>query len=140
MKKISYLLGSFVILVLVGAGCSGDSVKSGGGGLAEGTGVITVSSPAPGDTLSSGFRVEGDTFTEDGEVYLRLLDKDGVEIVGSHVQKSDVLSGTEDGYVFTYIIFFSKNYGDGVLEVFWQDGDGNESDLLQIPVVIGPKE
>lgn len=139
MKKFSYLLGSFAILVLVGGGCAGDGSET-GGGLEQGTGVITVTSPAPGDTISSGFRVEGDTFTEDGEVYLRVLDKDGTEIVSSHVQKSDVLSGTDDGYVFTYVIFFSKNYGDGTLEVFWTDDDGNETDKLQIPVIIGPKE
>ena len=137
MKSASYILGPLMVLILVGGGCAG---ATGGGGLAEGTGVITVSSPAAGDTISSGFRVEGDTFTEDGEVYLRLLDQDGATVVSSHVQKSDILSGSDDGYVFTTIMFFSKNYGDGILEVFWTDDDGNESDLIQIPVVLGPKE
>lgn len=141
MRTSLKLLGVFAVLIIVGAGCAGgDSGSASKGELATGTGVITVTSHAAGDSISSGFRIEGETTTADGKVYLRLIDKDGATVVSSNVKKSKSLSGTDNGYVFTYVIFFSKNFGEGILEVYGINESGDETDLIQIPVVLAPKE
>jgi len=126
-------------LVLLGAGCAGtgsDGTAGGGGGkLAGGTGVITVDTPSAGDTISSPFTVTGTATTSDGEVYLRLRDQDGTLMVSSHTNVDSSGLSEENAYRFTSVYFFA-DATSGVLEMYWDDGTGTESDHLEIPVTI----
>lgn len=138
MKSLLRLGAVFGLLVLVGGGCptpSQDGATANGNGATEGTGVIVVDSPAPGATLDSPFRVEGTATTPDGNVYLRLLDSEGEVKVSSNVGVNPSFAGQEDGFLFTQVYYFGEG-GDGTLEVFWQDEEGNESDHVRMPVTI----
>lgn len=134
VKKFSVIALS---LVLLGGGCAGADSIGGGGKLASGTGVITVNadSISAGDTIGSPFKVEGHATTDDGAVYLRLYDQDGELMVSSHTDVASSGSSEENYYLFNAVYFFAEAES-GTLEMYWDDGAGNESDHLEIPVTI----
>ncbi|NSW83483.1 MAG: GerMN domain-containing protein [Syntrophothermus sp.] len=95
--------------------------------------VIWVTSPQPGDKVSSPLKVTGTARVFEATVNLRVLDKDGNKLAETHTMAT---AGAPERGLFEATIEFPKpSSAQGYVEVFWYSPkDGSELDKVRVPV------
>lgn len=141
MKKL-FAISTFFVLLLSFSGCSSDSTveevdSSGTESSASDTmtgesEMITITSPAAGETVSSPFEVSGTTtMTEETSLLLEVYGADGVLNHGPTTWHTDS-DGSFNFIGGTY--YFIGGGGTGRVEVSLIDEDGNEIDKAVVSV------
>lgn len=95
---------------------------------------IEVLTPRTGDSIKSGFRVEGNARTFESNVRIRLSDAEGNILVDTNT----LANAPDVGQFgpFEKSLTFETNAKTGTLEVFQNSAkDGSEIDKVSIPVV-----
>ncbi|WP_276662719.1 Gmad2 immunoglobulin-like domain-containing protein [Syntrophomonas wolfei] len=95
--------------------------------------VIWVSSPTPGETISSPVEISGSARVFEAMVSIRIKDSQGKTLVQDYTAASEGAPGR--GIFQKEIAFKAPGPGQGQIEVFWLSmKDGSEQDKVIIPV------
>ena len=95
--------------------------------------VIWVTSPQPGDKVSSPLKVTGTARVFEATVNLRVLDKDGNKLAETHTMAT--AGAPERGTFETDIEFPKPSTDKGYVEALWYSPkDGSELDKVRVPV------
>lgn len=95
---------------------------------------IEVLNPRSGDSVKSGFRVEGNARTFENNVRIRLTDADGNILINTFTTANAEDIGQFGP--FEKIINFSTDSKSGTLEIFQDSAkDGSEIDKVEIPLL-----
>lgn len=95
---------------------------------------IEVLNPRSGDSVKSGFRVEGNARTFESNVRIRLTDSEGNVLLDTFTT-ADAQDVGQFG-PFEKVINFTTNSEGGTLEVFQDSAkDGSEIDKVEIPLI-----
>jgi hypothetical protein len=95
--------------------------------------VIWVTSPEPGQKISSPLEIRGSARVFEAAVDARILDNSGKELARGYASASEGAPGRGD-FVFA-IPFTPPGAGSGKVEVFWTSPkDGAELDKVVVPV------
>ncbi len=95
---------------------------------------IEVLSPRTGDSIKSGFRVEGNARTFESNVRIRLTDDQGIFLIDTNTTANAPDVGQFGPFEKTLV--FETDAKTGTLEVFQNSAkDGAEIDKVTIPVV-----
>lgn len=95
---------------------------------------IEVLNPRSGDSIRSGFRIEGNARTFENSVAIRLSDSDENILIETLTMANSSDMGKFGP--FEKILNFQTNSTEGFLEVFqYSAKDGSEIDKVKIPVI-----
>lgn len=108
---------------------SGDAVESGSSEAVQGE-EITILTPGAGESIASPFTVTGTTNSPDATIHL-----EGYGVDGEINTESKWSTEADGSFDFGSTYYFIGGGGEGRIEVFLLDADGNEYDRAVVPVM-----
>lgn len=122
------------LIMLSFAACSSGTVEEGTSDASSSEAVqgaeITILTPAEGETLSSPFNVTGTTDSPDTTIHMTSYGSDGL-----YNSESKWETESDGSFDFGSSYYFVGGGGEGTVEVYLLDADGNEYDRSVVPVM-----